>query len=93
MFAMEATGKKVISSKEYAKRPSQDGNIQKSYRGGSFDATALDKLQEALCFFADPQEHSLVLDFSCKKEQGTILIRLSNFTIVEQCKAIEHWEP
>jgi hypothetical protein len=88
---MEATGKKLISSKEYAKRLREDENIQKSYRGGAFDATAVAKLQEALCFFADPQEHSLELDLSCTKEQEIILItilRLSSLNMVEQCGAI-----
>jgi len=32
--------------------------------GGSLDVVAVAKLQDALCFFVDPQEQSLVLDFS-----------------------------
>jgi hypothetical protein len=36
--------------------------------GGSLDATVVAKLQEGLCFLADPQEHSLVFDFPCAKE-------------------------
>ena len=74
MFSIKATGKKLTSSKEYAERlRTPDGNIEKPYRGGPFDATAVAKLQEALCFFAEPQEHSLVLDFSCTKEWETVL--------------------
>ena len=41
-----------------------NGNIKRLYLGGSLDVVAVAKLQDALCFFVDPQEQSLVLDFS-----------------------------
>jgi hypothetical protein len=36
----------------------------KGYLEGSLDGAAGAKLQDTLCFFADPQEQSLVSDFS-----------------------------
>jgi hypothetical protein len=39
-------------------------NIKRLYLGGSLDVVAVAKLQDALWFFVDPQEQSLVLDFS-----------------------------
>lgn len=78
---METTGNKLTSSTEYAKRL-EDRNIQKSYFGGSLEGTAVAKLHEALCFFADPQEHSLVLEFSCIKAQGVVLIIIQHSGIM-----------
>jgi hypothetical protein len=41
-------------------------NTEGLYLGGSLDDDAVARLQDALCFLADPQEQqSLVFDFSC----------------------------
>lgn len=54
---------------EYAERLQEGGNINKLYLGwGSLDDAAMVELQDALCFFVDPQEQSFVLDFSCIKK-------------------------
>ena len=51
-----------------------NGNIKRLYLGGSLDVVAVAKLQDALCFFVDPQEQSLVLDFSWIKHKYIVYI-------------------
>lgn len=88
MFTTETSGQKLGCNIEYAKRLNEDGNIRKSCLGGSLDGIAVAKLQEALWFRADLQEHSLVLDISCTTWRWIILI--CSFHIWEHMLRVVH---